>query len=213
MNKLIDEFVTNLGAGDIWVGFLMLAIFYILKKEPFKVFTYFSEQKSKDIDQAKALLESEKLCKESNELLREHLEHYTFHKYYGISANKDMRSALLKFYQKHQDVIGWHDLRRAFPYTRPCGTSIKVKISWYNHLSRWSVTLLSWFMGLYSILIIAVTFISKTDNGLQFFALTGLSVFLLITALFFSTLNWPYHSAIKIQACSESSNNKIRLRG
>lgn len=208
MNKLIEEFVANLSTGDVWVGFLMLAIFYILKKEPFKVFSHFSEQKIKDIDQAKALLESEKLGKESNELLKEHLEHYTFRKFYGISANTTMRSALLKFYQKHQDVIGWNDLRRAFPFTRLCGSSIKVEISWYNHISRWSVTLLSWFMGLYSLLIITVTFLSKTENQLQFFALTALSTFLLVTALFFSSLNWPYHSAVKIHACNKSSNNK-----
>lgn len=106
MNKLIEQFVANLSAGDIWAGFLMLAIFYILKKEPFKVFTHFNDQKIKDIDQAKSLLESEKLGEESNELLREHLENYAFKKYYGINANKDMRSALLKFYQKHQNTVG-----------------------------------------------------------------------------------------------------------
>lgn len=208
MNTLIDQFISNLNTGDIWAGFLMLAIFYVLKKEPFKIFAHYNEKRIKDIDQAKSLLESDKLGKESNELLREHLEHYSFQKFYGISANKDMRSTLLKFYQKHQDTIGWSDLKRAYSFIKPEGPSIRVKLSLGNHLGRWAVTSFSWFIGLYSLLIIILAFISKPESQLQFIALTFLSVALLVAAMLFSSMNWPYHSALKIQDCIDKDSRK-----
>jgi len=212
VNKLIEQFIANLSAGDIWTGFLMLAIFYVLKKEPFKIFTHFNDQKIRDIDQAKSLLESEKLGKESNELLREHLESYAFKRYYGITANRDMRTALLKFYQKHQNTVGWHDLKRADSYIKPDGSSIKVVLSLGSHIGRWAVTSLSWFIGLYALLIIVIAFISKTDNQVQFFALTFLSVALLVAAMLFSSMNWPYYSAIKIRDCANTALTKKSSR-
>ncbi len=208
----MEQFVANLNAGDIWAGFLMLAIFYVLKKEPFKVFTHFNDQKIRDIDQAKSLLESEKLGKESNELLREYLENYAFKKYYGINANKDMRAALLKFYQKHQSIVGWHDLRRAYSYIKSDGSSIKVTLSLGSHIGRWTVTTLSWFIGLYALLIIVIAFISKTDNQVQFFAFTFLAMALLVAAMLFSSMNWPYHSAIKIRDCATTALTKQSSR-
>ena len=201
MGKLIEQFIVNLNAGDIWVGFLMLAVFYVLKKEPFKILTHFNEQKIKDIDQAKSLLESNILGKEANELLREHLEYYSVKKYYGISADKSMRIALLKFHNKYSKEIGWHDLKRSYPYIKPDGSSIKIELSWGSHVGRWAVTGLSYFIGLYSILIIILAFLSKTDNQLHFFSLTFLSIILLVTAVLFSTINWPYFSAVKIKDC------------
>lgn len=212
MNKLIEHFIANLSTGDIWAGFVMLAIFYVLKKEPFKIFAHFNDQKNKDIDQARSLLESEKLGKESNELLREHLESYAFKKFYGINANKEMRAALLKFYQKHQSTIGWHDLNRAYSYIKPDGSSIKVELSLGSHVGRWAVTGLSWFIGLYAILIIILAFLSKADNQIQFFALTSLSVALLVAAMLFSSMNWPYHSAVKIRDCATKTLTKKSSR-
>lgn len=203
MDKLIEQFIINFGAKDIWAGFLMLAIFYILKKEPFKIFAHLNEQKNKDVFQAKSLLESEKLGKESNELLREHLENFAFKKFYGINANREMRSALLKFYNKHYNSIGWNDLRRAYPYIQKDSPSIKVHLPFISHLGRWAVTCLSWFIGLYALLVILVAFISKTENQLQFFGLTFLSLALLGAAMFFSSINWPFHSAVKIRDCSK----------
>lgn len=212
MNKLIEQFVANLSVGDIWAGFLMLAIFYVLKKEPFKVFTHFNDQKIREIDQARSLLESDKLGKESNELLREYLENYAFKKYYGINANKDMRAALLKFYQKHQNTVGWHDLKRAYSYIEPDGSSIKVALSLSSHIGRWSVTVLSWLIGLYALLIIVVAFLSKADDQVQLFSLTFLSMALLVAAMLFSSMNWPYHSAIKIRDCTAAALTKKSSR-
>jgi len=212
VNKLIEQFIVNLSVGDIWVGFLMLAIFYVLKKEPFKVFTHFSEQKNRDIEQAKSLLESEKLGKDSNELLREHLENYAFKKFYGINANKEMRASLLKFYQKHQRQVGWHDLRRAYSYIKPNEPSIKVELSIGDHIGRWAVTGLSWIIGLYALLIIVLAFISKAENQIQFVALTALSVALLFAAMLFSSMNWPYHSALKIRNCTSTALTKKSSR-
>lgn len=212
MNILIEQFISNLSTGDVWIGFLMLAIFYALKKEPLKVFAHFNQRKTKDIDQAKALLESDKLGKEANELLREYLEHYSFKRFYGINANRDMRSALLKFYQNFQGKFGWQELKSAYPYMKLDGSIIKIRLHWTSHLWRWVVTCLSWFIGLYSLLIIVLVVFTKTDSKIQFFALTFLSVALLVTAMLFSSINWPYHSAIKIQGLIEGSLTKKSSR-
>ncbi len=203
MNKLIDHLIESVNLGNIWVGFIMLAIIYVLKKEPFKIFAHFSERKSKDIDQALNLLESEKLTKESNELIKEYIEKYTFKKYYGIYANKEMRSALLKFYQKHQNDISWYDLKIAYSLYKLDGSKIKIILNWKNHLGRWSVTILSWFVSLFALLVIVIAFFTYTENQLKFVGLTFSSLLLFVGALLFSSLNESYHSVKKINACNE----------
>jgi VIT1/CCC1 family predicted Fe2+/Mn2+ transporter len=206
MSKLMEQFILNFNTGDIWVGFLALAIFYILKKEPFKIITHFSERKIKDIEQAKSLLESDKLSKDINSLIREHLENYAFRKYCGINANKEKRQTLIKFHQKYKSIIGWHDLRRASAYLGTDDSEIKVNLRWYNHLNRWVVTGLSYFIGGYSLIIIILAVLTKYNDQVQFIAFTFLSVMLLFSALFFSSINWPYHSAVKISSCVKNSN-------
>ncbi|WP_022966491.1 hypothetical protein [Denitrificimonas caeni] len=200
MDKLLYQFIENLSAGDLWYGFLMLGVFYILKKEPFKVFTHFSEKKTKDLSQAQALLESGKLSKDADNLLQEHIEQELFVKYYGIRAGKEMRSALLKFYNKNQAEIGWHDLRRAYSSIYLDGTKVKVNIKWWEHPMRWLVTAISWSIGAYAIFVLIVAAVARTENQLHFFGLSIMAIFLLVLALFFSSLNWPYHSARKVLA-------------
>jgi hypothetical protein len=206
----MEQFILNFNAGDIWVGFLALAIFYILKKEPFKVFTHLSERKIKDIEQAKALLESDKLSNDINSLIREHLENYAFKKYCGINANKEKRQTLIKFHKKHKSKIGWHDLRRAYAYLGSDDSKIDINLRWYNHLNRWFVTGLSYLIGAYALLIIILAFLTKYNDQMQFFAFTFLSVMLLFSALIFSSMNFPYHSAVKINKCVKNYNKLFK---
>ena len=198
MDKLLYQFVENLSVGDLWYGFLMLGVFYILKKEPFKILAHFSEKKTKDLSQAHELLETGKLSKDANSLLQEHIEQELFAKYYGIRAGKDMRSALLKFYSKNQSKIGWQDLRRAYPSIYLDGTKVKAKIKWWEHPMRWFVTFTSWGVGVYATVVVVAAAVSRPENQLQFFGLSIMAILLLALALFFSTLNWPYHSARKV---------------
>ena len=100
MEKIIELSLQNLNTGNLWVAFLALAIFYILKKEPFKIYEYLSQKRDNEHNFAKELLESEKLTKEGNDFLREHLERSAFKRYYGINADNEMRSALIKFHKK-----------------------------------------------------------------------------------------------------------------
>lgn len=203
MNKLIEQFIVNWGTGGVWVCFLMLVIFYILKKEPSKFFAQINEQRSKNIDQAKNLLECEKLSKESNQLIQEYIENYAFKKYYyGINANKKMRDALRKFYQKHQADIEWYELKRAYPYIRRKGSRIKVKLTRRDRLSRISTIVISWFIGMYSLLVFTVAVLYKSKNIQDFFSFTLMAFVLFVAALFYSTINWPYQSAIKIKKLS-----------
>lgn len=202
MRKLIDEFALGLVAGDVWVGFIMLVFFYIIRKEPFKIFTYFNEQKSKDIEQAKSLLESKRLGKDSNELIRDHLERYFFNKYYGINTDKKMRVALLEFYKKYQGAVRWHDLKRAYTYIRLDGSIVTIKLSFFSRFGSWVVNALSCLVGLYALLIIVLAVLYKMDEQVEFFILTFMSIGLLVAALLFSTMNWPYYSAIKMRDCA-----------
>ena len=203
MDKLLNQFVEYHNAGNLWIGFLMLGVFYILKKKPFKIFTYFTDKKTKDISQAHALLESNKLSKDIDELLQEYIEWELFVKYYGISAAKQMRSALLGFYSKNQKKVGWHDLRRAYTYIYLDGTNVKVNIKWWQCPMRWVVTFISWSISLYAFVFLVGGVLKMTANPLHFYGLSIMAFFLLVLAMLFSSLNWPYHSARKI---SEGQN-------
>ena len=153
METLVQYFTNNIGTDKIWTAFLLLAIYYILKKEPFKVFAHFSDKKEKENELAKALLESEKLGKEANEFLREHLEKMAFRRYYGIHADPEMRSALLKFYKKHQRQLGWHDLRQSYGNIKLVGTKITAQLSWFDHALRWMVTGMCYVIGAYALFV------------------------------------------------------------
>lgn len=199
MEELLKYFTTNVTGGKIWVAFLFLAVYYTLKKEPFKIFAHFSEKKEKEHDLAKTLLDSQKLGKEANEFLREHLERHAFRKYYEINADAEMREALIKFHRKHQRKIGWHDIRRAYPYITLSGSKVSAKLKWHDHLMRWLVTSLCYLVGAYSLFVIIYAVFTRSANDtLSFLGLTLAALLLLLTAVIFSSLNWPYHSTRKI---------------
>lgn len=199
MDALLQFFTTNVTTGKVWIAFMFLAIYYILKKEPFKIFAHLSEKKEKEHEFAKELLESEKLGKDANEFLREHLERIAFRKYYGIQADPEMRSALLKFYKKHQRSLGWHDLRRAYPNIRLDGSKIAANLNWTDHAFRWLVSGLCYVVGAYALFVIGfATAISSQLSRLEFFGLTVAALVLLMVAVFFSSLNWPYHSTRRV---------------
>lgn len=129
MDKLVEYFINNVTTDKIWIGFLALAVYYILKKEPFKVFAHFSQKREKEHTLAKELLDTDKLTKEANEFLRDHLEHFAFKRYYGISADAEMRSALIKIQKKHQRELAWSQVRRAYTNIRLDGSKVVASLS------------------------------------------------------------------------------------
>ncbi len=162
------------------------------------MFQHFADQKYKELEVAKSLFESG-LSDQSNELLREHLERFTFSNYYGIHANRDMRITLQNFQKPHENEISWIDLKRAYHFIKPEGDPFKIRLSFFSHFGRWLVTGLSWLVGIYSVVIMFMALWTKINEPLQYISLTALSVMLLFTALVFSSLNWPYHRAVKIR--------------
>ncbi|MGP0171434.1 hypothetical protein ACSVIJ_06070 [Pseudomonas sp. NCHU5208] len=199
MEELIKYFTTNITGDKVWIAFLFLAVYYTLKKEPFKIFAHFSDRKEKEHDLARVLLDSQKLGKDANEFLREHLERHAFRKYYEINADAEMREALIKFHKKYQRKIGWHDIRRAYSNISLTGTKISAKLEWHEHIMRWIVTTLCYLVGAYAIFVmIYAGFNIDSSNSLTFLGLTLLALLLLVTAVVFSSLNWPYHSTRKI---------------
>ncbi|QRY82257.1 hypothetical protein JVX91_14525 [Pseudomonas sp. PDNC002] len=209
LDRILEEFIKTLNAGNIWAAFIFLAIVYLLKKEPFKIYTHISEKKDKDISLTKDLLASPEISKETKEALRELIAEYAFKKIYGITANKERREKLLSFYNKHQENIGWHDLRRAAPYTKIENGGLKFKISAWDIIGRIIISTISLLIGSYAAIVAAIAFYafaSKEMNPLTFFALSTLSVVLLFGALAFSSINWPYHSAKKLKHLSEGKS-------
>lgn len=203
MESLVYFFMSNIGTDKVWTAFLLLAVYYIFKKEPFKVFAHFSEKKEKEHELAKALLELDKLGKEANDFLREHLERVAFHKYYGINADSEMRTALLRFHKKNQRNIGWHNLRRAYPNIQLAETKITAHLSLLSHLFRWLVTVMCWLTSAYALFVMGHTILAaETTSKSQFFSLTGAALILLLATTFFSTLNWEYHSTCKVISLS-----------
>lgn len=207
MEQLIDYFIKNVTTDKMWIAFLALAIYYVLKKEPFKVFAHFSQKREKEHTLAKELLEAGKLTKEANEFLREHLEHYAFKRYYGISADAEMRNALIKFQRKHQRDLSWSQVRRAYVNVRLKGTKIVATLSWMDHAFRWFVTALSWIVGAYALFVIGLAALAGSEIGRwQFFALTAIALLLLLVAVLFSSMNWPYHNTRSVMKLSEGDS-------
>jgi hypothetical protein len=206
METLVQYFTNHIGTDKIWTAFLLLAIYYILKKEPFKVFAHFSDKKDKEHELAKELLQSEKLGKEANDFLREHLEKTAFRRYYGIYADPEMRSALIKFYKKHQRELGWHDLRRAYPNIKLVGTKVTAQLQWFEHLLRWMVTGMCYLIGAYALFVMVYAIVVGSSNKAQFFALTLAALVLLLATMFFSSLNWAYHSTRRVIAAADKDS-------
>lgn len=198
---MIDLFVKIVSTNNIWIAFLAFALYYILKKEPFKVFTYFSQKRENEHVLAKDLLESGKLTKEANEFLREHLEHFAFRRYYGISADADMRNALIEFQKIHRRGLSWSQVRRAYPNIELKGTRIEAKLNRLDRWFRWYVTITCWAIGGYATSIIVFTVIlSSQISRNQFFLLTAAALILLMVSVLFSRMNLPYHNTMKIIA-------------
>lgn len=199
MEEFVKYFTTDVTGGKVWIAFLSLAVYYILRKEPFKIFSYFSEKKEKEHDFARLLLDSQRLGKEANEFLREHLEKHAFRKYYEISADAEMREALIKFHKKNQRKIGWHDLRRAYPNIILTGSTVSVRLSLIDHVLRWAVTILCYIVSAYALFVILYAVVTMSSGRfVDFIALSIGALVLLVITLFFSSLNWPYHSTRRI---------------
>lgn len=199
MDQLIEYFIKYATSDKIWTAFIALGIYYILKKEPFKVFEYISQKREREHALARELLESGKLSKETNEFLRERLEYFAFKRYYGISTDPEMRCALIKFQKKHQRNLKWSQIRRAYPNINLNDGKIEVDLPLKDHVLRWLVTILCWLVGIYATIVIALAIYGVSElSTLQFFGLTTAALILLLTAMLFSSLNWPYHDAKKI---------------
>lgn len=200
MEKLVEFFVNNATTDKMWIAFVAIAIYCILKLQPLKVVEHFSRQKEQEHVMAKDLLESAKLSKEANDFLCDYLERIAFKRCYGVFADRDMRSALIKFHRKHQRELTWPQLRRAYPnITLQSGTQIVATLKVWDHVFRWMVTLMAWSAGFYALVVIAVvTYTAPTIAPLQYFGFTALALTLLLVAVLFSTMNWAYHNTQKV---------------
>ena len=206
MEALVQYFLSNVDKG-LWTGFLALAVYFVLKKEPFRLVTYYVDRRDKHHEFARTLLDSNKLTEEANSFLRESLEKTAFSRYYGIRADARMRTGLIAIHEQHQDKITWVHIRRAYPYLRLMQGHVAVELRWFDHALRWLVTTLSFFTGAYSLLAIAVAVIGHKELGMsKFLGMTIFSFLLLGAAVYFAALNWPYHAALRVDRAIRSGN-------
>ncbi len=210
MPKIPEFLLKSLVADNIWICFSILSAFYlIIKKEPFKIFTFFREEKNKDIEQAKSLLDNDKLSKTTREMLCEYLEQFSFKKFYGINADKNMRSILYEFYQRHQKEICWKDLQRARSYIKKTSeSSIEVELESFYRIN---MLFASFSKFLYIALAICLFFEAiypMPDNILNSISSMILAILLFVGAGLFESLKWPYESALKIRDCLQKEKKK-----
>lgn len=159
MEQLLQAFIGSFDKG-IWTGFVALAVYLLLKKEPFKLVTYYNDRRDKKHDFVRSLLESGKLSDEANAVICDQLENAVFRRCFGINADAHMRSALIALHDQHQATVSWVHIRRAYPYLRLIGGCIGVELRWYDKLLRYVVVVMSLFCGAYSMLAL------RTGSGL-----------------------------------------------
>lgn len=153
---------------------------------------------------AQQILRREEGSCEFRSFLQEQIEQEMFQRFCGIAAGPDMRAALNDFYRKHQNKIGWHDLTRAISYiTLDEQSALKVRKP--AKAGYWFVNLLVFLI----LLIAAVTFSGGiyagiSSSSVSFFMLLVVVILMMFGGLLFSSLNWPYQSALKIRKCIAS---------
>lgn len=208
MDKLIDEFIKYVSTGNIWAGFLLLAVFYVLKKEPLKVIQFYSERRQKQDQYILELLKIEKIDTETQRLLQTYLAKTAFYRCYGISVDEEMREALIAFKSKYKDKITWREIRRAIINLSAKDKEIQATLKLGDHLYRWVVISVSWCFGAASLFAMLSAIYVGNSNNAEFFKLTLAAFLLFIAVLYFSTLNWQYDCTKKIIQLLEADTPK-----
>jgi hypothetical protein len=208
MGELLNTFIEYVDSGNAWIALLILAVYFILRKEPFKVYAHFDNKRSMDIELLLNVLASNDLSKETKAFFKDRLEQISFRKFQGITASKTMRVALVKFYQDNEKEIEWHNLKRAYPYIHLTGSQMSVEIKWYNEAENIWLMIMKWGSLLYALLLIVLSvwmFFTKID-GASNLAFMGIAVF--AAAVLFSSLSWPFQSAKRIQRIIDPPKGK-----
>jgi len=96
-------------------------------------------------------------------------------------------------------ITGGTSLRRSYPNIRLVGTKVTAQLRWFDHMLRWMVTGMCYVIGAYALFVMAYAiFVVGTANKVQFFALTAAALVLLLATMFFSSMNWAYHSTRRV---------------
>lgn len=186
----------------LWFVVFAALVMFFYRKEPFKLFTYFRDEKGRSIDQALSIYNTDVLTTEGKEVTAEYVERSLFKKQTKIDANKSKRKALVIFYKKHAEKIEWESLRRAFRFMQFEGERFNIKISSINIVESWLVNFLTWSMFLLASLIFFSTFIlaviHNEFSSVAFFKLIAMSLLYFFAGIAFMSANIPYRRAKKI---------------
>lgn len=204
METLIQHFTMNMDK-SLWTAFLVLAIYFILKKEPFRLITYYTDRRDRHHEFARMLLDSGKLTNEANEFLRENLEKAAFLQYCGIRADAHMRSRLINFHKQYFEEISWTLIRRAYLYIHLTKGSVSIKINRHDHIRAWISTTLTFLGRIHSLLAMTVA-IASSQSTSQLIEMTLLSLLLLGATMCFTLINLPYHAARRIDKIIRRTN-------
>lgn len=192
----------------ILVVALLVPMYKLVREEIMR----FRNQKQQDIELALRLLDGDFLSEDDRYGVLEILQRKLFRRFYKINAGINMRTALLGFYTRHQDSIGWHDLQRGYPFIDFYESGLRVQLSWRNRIGYWLVNLFSGLVFLYAACVAALAFYMLVAEGnTNSFLLFIITAFLVLCAMIFSTINWPYQSAKKIQSCLQEDRERAML--
>ena len=157
MSRMMDLYLKDPSIYSIFiVSFVFL--FSLARGIPSKVIEKIIDRRKIRSKKALELIESGMLTEEANSFLREYVEKSSFLMCYGISADAEMRDALIRYRKKHQDDIDWHDLRRAYPRIRLRDGNINVKIGRFDQFAMLFINFAALFFFVSSIFLFVISF-------------------------------------------------------
>lgn len=190
----------NLAFGVVLAAVFLVPLYKLVRDEMVR----FRSQKLQDSEFALKLLQSNILDRADSENAKETLQRELFNQNHKINAGPEQREALSRFYTRHQNSIGWHDLQRAWPRICVEDRKLTLELSFWNKCGAYIVRILVGLVALYAAVLLLLAMFSIFHNKPGAILILVLALLLFLAAAIFSTLNWPYQSALKIRKCIAS---------
>lgn len=199
MDKLIEVVLASNGSG-IWGGLLVLIVLFFFHKKPFGIVTYYADRKDRDLSFAKDFVISKVGSNRFNNHIVLHIEKALFFKLHKIDASAGMRDAIIEFMQQHDDKVSWTHIRRSYPFVRLRDGKLSVNLHLGHTVLRWATTAFVCLMS--ALFVILMLYLTINAKSLALSQAAGIAVqagIFLVGAIAFTSMNWPYLSARRIE--------------
>jgi hypothetical protein len=197
--------------GGLSIGLIAVILFYIFKKEPFKIFAYFKDRKDKKLEQSLSFVESEHISDDAKALIKESLEHTIYKRYAGVGTDTTTRLILYAFNSKFEHKLKRDDIKRAYRHMLFDNGEVNIELSKLNHVMRWVVTIYSNFIIFLGLALLIASIFEKQNDLPVLFTFILLGIIAMFSGLMVSSANWPYHSAKKLQKLISDANEENKV--